>query len=176
MVTISIDPQDTFDLARKKKETYLDAYGRPAPGWHFLTDYHGNAKRLAEEIGFHYRYDAKQQQFAHTSADHDADAGRQAGAVSLRHPLPLAGSAFRADGGVRRPRHRRPSTKFCCGAITTIRTANAYVLFASERDEGRRSLDGADHGIFPVAPVPGEKLRAEHLRGGSGKDGIRPKE
>ena len=47
VVTISIDPQETFDLARKKKETYW-AYGRPAPGWHFLTDHHGNAKRLAE--------------------------------------------------------------------------------------------------------------------------------
>src|SRR5579863_8292129 len=39
VVTISFDPQDTFDLARHKKETYLDTYGRPAPGWHFLTDY-----------------------------------------------------------------------------------------------------------------------------------------
>ena len=68
VVTISFDPKDSFDVARHKKETYLDAFGRPAPGWHFLTDYHGNAKRLAEEIGYHYRYDAKQEQFAHTSA------------------------------------------------------------------------------------------------------------
>jgi len=68
VVTISINPQETFDLARHKKETYLGIYDRPAPGWHFLSDYHGNAKRLAEEMGFHYRYDAKQDQFAHASA------------------------------------------------------------------------------------------------------------
>jgi protein SCO1/2 len=68
VVTISFDPKDSFDLARQKKEIYLGVYGRPAPGWHFLTDYHGNAKKLAEEIGYHYRYDARQEQFAHTSA------------------------------------------------------------------------------------------------------------
>jgi protein SCO1 len=68
VVTISINPQESFDLARQKKQTYLDLYGRSAPGWHFLSDYHGNAKRLAEEAGFHYRYDPKIQQFAHASA------------------------------------------------------------------------------------------------------------
>ncbi len=68
VVTISINPQESFDIARNKKATYLDTYGRSAPGWHFLSDYHGNAKRLAEEAGFHYRYDPKIQQFAHASA------------------------------------------------------------------------------------------------------------
>ena len=68
VVTISINPQESFDLARHKKQAYLDTYGRSAPGWHFLTDYHGNAKRLAEQVGFHYRYDPKQEQYAHASA------------------------------------------------------------------------------------------------------------
>ena len=68
IVTISINPDESFDLARTKKQTYLDQFGKSAPGWHFLTDYRGNAKRLAEEVGFHYRYDAKIQQFAHASA------------------------------------------------------------------------------------------------------------
>jgi protein SCO1 len=68
IVTISINPQETFDLARNKKATYLDTYGKPAPGWHFLTDYQGNVKRLAEEVGYHYAYDPKIQQFAHASA------------------------------------------------------------------------------------------------------------
>jgi protein SCO1/2 len=68
VVTISINPQESFDLARSKKSTYLDTYGRPTTGWHFLSDYHGNAKRLAEEVGFHYRFDPKIQQFAHASA------------------------------------------------------------------------------------------------------------
>ncbi len=65
VVTISIDPSDTFDLAQKKRASYLESYGRPAPGWHFLTDDHGHAKRLADQIGFHYRWIEEQHQFAH---------------------------------------------------------------------------------------------------------------
>jgi len=68
VVTISIDPQDNFDTARKKKSMYLASYERPAPGWHFLVDKDGNAKRLAEMMGFHYRYDERIQQFAHPAA------------------------------------------------------------------------------------------------------------
>jgi len=68
VVTISIDPQESFDLARKKKETYLTTFNRPAPGWHFLCDKDVNAKKLAEQIGFHYRYDPVQDQFAHPAS------------------------------------------------------------------------------------------------------------
>jgi protein SCO1/2 len=68
VVTISIDPQEAFNLARRKKETYLNTFDRPAPGWHFLCDTDGNAKKLAEQIGFHYRYDERQSQFAHAAA------------------------------------------------------------------------------------------------------------
>ena len=68
VVTISINPQEAFDVARQKKLVYLSDYEKPAPGWHFLTDYQGNAKRLAEQIGYHYRYDQRQDQYAHPSA------------------------------------------------------------------------------------------------------------
>jgi protein SCO1 len=68
VVTISIDPRETSDVASQKKAIYLSTYDRPAPGWHFLVDRDGNAKKLAELMGFHYRYDEKQQQFAHASA------------------------------------------------------------------------------------------------------------
>ena len=68
VVTISIDPHESFDLARRKKETYLGTLNRPAAGWHFLCDNDGNAKKLAEEIGFHYRYDPLQEQFAHAAS------------------------------------------------------------------------------------------------------------
>jgi len=39
IVTVSIDPAETPALARAKKQSYMDEYGRPsaAPGWHFLT-------------------------------------------------------------------------------------------------------------------------------------------
>lgn len=68
IVTISINPQEAFNLAREKKAMYLSSYDRPAPGWHFLTDKNDNAKKLAEQVGFHYRYDAKQDQYAHAAA------------------------------------------------------------------------------------------------------------
>jgi protein SCO1 len=75
VVTISIDPNDNFDTARKKKALYLASYDRPidaaaqpADGWHFLVDKDGNAKKLAEMVGFRYRYDDRINQFAHPAA------------------------------------------------------------------------------------------------------------
>lgn len=68
IVTISIDPSETFALARQKKEMYLASYERPAPGWHFLVDHNGNVKKLAEQTGFHYRYDERIGQYAHAAA------------------------------------------------------------------------------------------------------------
>jgi len=65
VVTISIDPRDTPEIAKEKKASYLATYGKPAPGWHFLTDREDNAKRLAELVGYHYRWDPRIQQYAH---------------------------------------------------------------------------------------------------------------
>ena len=65
IVSISIDPRETPEIARQKKASYLATYGKPAPGWHFLTDREDNAKRLAELIGYHYRWDPRIQQYAH---------------------------------------------------------------------------------------------------------------
>lgn len=68
VVTISIDPRESFDLARKKRAVYMASYERPTTGWHFLTDHQGNAKRLADLIGFKYRYDERIEQYAHSAA------------------------------------------------------------------------------------------------------------
>jgi protein SCO1 len=68
IVTISIDPGETFNLAQQKRAVYLESYGRPAPGWHFLVDNEGNAKRLADQVGFRYRRDESTGQFAHAAA------------------------------------------------------------------------------------------------------------
>ena len=57
IVTISIDPRESFDVAQKKRAIYMGSFDRPAPGWHFLTDRDGNAQRLAKQVGFNYRYD-----------------------------------------------------------------------------------------------------------------------
>jgi len=68
IVTISIDPTENYGMAQKKKAMYLANYERPAPGWHFLSDHEGNVKRLAEQIGFNYRYDERREQYAHAAA------------------------------------------------------------------------------------------------------------
>jgi protein SCO1/2 len=67
IVTVSIDPHETFDLARQKRQGQLASYGREASGWHFLTDRQGNVKRLAEQVGFNYRFDDHTQQYAHAA-------------------------------------------------------------------------------------------------------------
>jgi len=70
VVTISINPSETFDLAVAKKQAYLAGLEMPsaAAHWHFLTDYANNSKKLADQVGFHYRWDPRQQNFAHTAA------------------------------------------------------------------------------------------------------------
>jgi len=68
VVTITIDPHESFADAQKKKAIYLASYERPAPGWHFLADRDGNVKKLAEQVGFNYRYDGRIQQYAHPAA------------------------------------------------------------------------------------------------------------
>jgi protein SCO1/2 len=67
VVTISIDPNESFDLARRKKASYIESLGKPG-SWHFLCDKDDNAKKLAEQLGYHYRYDPSQEQFAHPAA------------------------------------------------------------------------------------------------------------
>lgn len=67
VLTISIDPAETSQLAREKRAVYLSQYEKPAPGWHFFSDNNGNVKKLAEQIGFNYRYDSKVEQYSHPS-------------------------------------------------------------------------------------------------------------
>ena len=69
MVTVSINPLETPELAKAKKQNYLKRYERPAAarGWHFLTGREDNIKRLAETVGFGYRYDPEVDQYAHAA-------------------------------------------------------------------------------------------------------------
>jgi protein SCO1 len=67
VLTISIDPTETAQLAREKRAVYLNNYGKAAPGWHFFSDDNGNVKKLADQIGFKYKYDGKIEQYSHPS-------------------------------------------------------------------------------------------------------------
>lgn len=69
VVTVSFDARETPELAAAKKQTYLKGYNRKGaePGWHFLTGDEANIKRLADAVGFHFKWDEKTNQFAHAS-------------------------------------------------------------------------------------------------------------
>ena len=69
IVSVSFDPKDTTEIAAAKKQLYTRRYGRPntANGWHLLTGDEANIKALTEAVGFHYKYDAATDQFAHAS-------------------------------------------------------------------------------------------------------------
>ena len=66
---VSIDPNETWQLAAKKRNEYVRNYGRAktGPGWHFLTGRKPQIDALAGTVGFHYFYDPEHQQFAHPS-------------------------------------------------------------------------------------------------------------
>ena len=59
IVTVSIDPTESYQLADGKKESYIALYGREAAadGWHFLVGDQENITALAEAVGFGYRYE-----------------------------------------------------------------------------------------------------------------------
>jgi protein SCO1 len=69
-VVISIEPKETPALAARKKEAYLNAYGRTEgnSGWHFLVGDQDQIAQLAKQVGFNYHWDAKENQYAHASA------------------------------------------------------------------------------------------------------------
>lgn len=67
IVTLSIDPLDVPKLAESKKQEYLRRYGEPAAarGWHFLTGREAEISRVADAVGFRYRYLEDRQEYAH---------------------------------------------------------------------------------------------------------------
>jgi protein SCO1/2 len=69
VVTVSIDPSESYDLAAEKKASYIEKYGREGVdgGWHFLVGGQEAISRLAEAVGFRYVYDERTGQFAHAS-------------------------------------------------------------------------------------------------------------
>ncbi|MFN0007843.1 MAG: SCO family protein [Planctomycetota bacterium] len=69
IVTVSIDPRESTELAARKKSAYVEEYGRAGAekGWHFLVGGEDSIRRLTEEVGFRYVYDPATDEFAHAS-------------------------------------------------------------------------------------------------------------
>lgn len=70
LLSVSFDSKETFDLAAKKKETYMKVYEREgaSSGWHFLTSDEATIKALTSSLGFKFRWDESAQEWAHASA------------------------------------------------------------------------------------------------------------
>ncbi|HEY2251672.1 MAG TPA: SCO family protein, partial [Planctomycetaceae bacterium] len=69
VLTVSFDPRETWRLAASKRQSYLKRYGKPGAqqGWHFLTGDESSIRKLADSVGFHYRFDAASGQFVHAA-------------------------------------------------------------------------------------------------------------
>ena len=67
VVSVSIDPRETPDMALAKKAHYAERSGKPsiAKGWHYLTGAEASIRRLTKAAGFRYVWDEQLQQFAH---------------------------------------------------------------------------------------------------------------
>jgi protein SCO1/2 len=70
VVTISIDPEEGPELARGKKEAYLESYERRGggDGFHFLTGEEASIRAVADSIGFSYTYLPETGEYAHGAA------------------------------------------------------------------------------------------------------------
>jgi len=71
VVSVSIDPKDTPETATKKRTQVVSSYVRArgdTKGWHFLTGDEANIRKVTDAVGFEYRYDARQKQYAHPAA------------------------------------------------------------------------------------------------------------
>ena len=71
VVAISFDARenDKPELAKNKKASYVERYGRPGTdaGFHFLTGSQESIDAVTKAAGFTYEWDEKSNQFAHAS-------------------------------------------------------------------------------------------------------------
>lgn len=77
VITVSIHPKETPDLARAKEKEFLNRYmaGRnPAKraaaeeGWHFLTGAQSEVQKITDSVGFRYTYSEEKDRVVHPAA------------------------------------------------------------------------------------------------------------
>lgn len=70
IVSFSIDPEETPEMAARSRERYLGALNRPGSeeGWHFLTGSEESIRRVTEAIGFRYVKDEPTGEYLHPSS------------------------------------------------------------------------------------------------------------
>lgn len=69
-VVVSIEPKETYELAREKQAAYTQDFLKDKPnysqkGWNFLVGKEENIKKLASNLGFPYKWNPNNQQWIH---------------------------------------------------------------------------------------------------------------
>jgi protein SCO1/2 len=69
ILTVSIDPTETVELAAAKKANHVAALKKPGAekGWDFLVGAEESSKRLANALGFKYYYIEERNEYAHAA-------------------------------------------------------------------------------------------------------------
>jgi protein SCO1/2 len=70
VVSLSIDPKETPQLAGRKKDSYVHLLGKPeaAQGWHFLTADQPVIDQLSKTTGFKFKWNEQAKDWMHASA------------------------------------------------------------------------------------------------------------
>ena len=70
IISFSIDPNETPEMAANSKEQYLTALNREGAedGWHFLTGPQESIEKLTDAIGFRYMYDEQTGEYLHLAS------------------------------------------------------------------------------------------------------------
>jgi protein SCO1/2 len=120
-ITVSIDPREGPELAAAKKGNLLRQHEIPGAeeGWHFLTGQQPAVRRLAQAMGYRYRYDLTASQYAHPAGVLVLGPnGRVARVIhGIDVPPDALAEALRAarSGTETQPAAERTSLLFCYG-------------------------------------------------------------
>ncbi len=70
ILSVSIDPTETPERARLTQQKYVKTYGRldTANGWHFWVGKQSSIDRLADAVGFRYKFIPERNEFSHVAA------------------------------------------------------------------------------------------------------------
>jgi len=181
VLAVSIDPEDTPEVADRKKAGYLQQYGRPGSerGWHFLTGRKEAIDALCESVGFKYVYDPQKKIFAHAAGVVVLTPGGQAAQYFYGIEFP----SKELDGAIRRAASGRVGSRIATllllcydydattgkytlsivrllrifGTLTAL-SLGAYVLVMFRRDRLGRPGDEPRSEAATATPVPGPGL------------------
>ncbi|WP_397600918.1 SCO family protein [Silvanigrella sp.] len=68
IATISFDPTDNPEDAKKKHNEYLSLVGQPEGEWNFFIGNQESIDKITKQVGFYYKYLPQNNEYSHTAA------------------------------------------------------------------------------------------------------------